>query len=47
VSQPDRGEIGGTGRVQNAVDLALLGRAGRGGEGQRYRPQVEVEQAVA
>ena len=47
MTQPGRGEIGGTGRLQNAVDLALLGRAGRGGEGQRHRPQVEVEQAVA
>ena len=28
MAQPGRGEVGSTGRLQHAVDLALLGRAG-------------------
>src|SRR3546814_8495888 len=47
MAQPGAREAGCAGVQQQAVYVALVLRRGRAREGQRRRPQVEVEQAVA
>ena len=47
MAQPGTREAGRAGVQQHAVYVALVLRRGSAREGQRRRPQVEVEQAVA
>ena len=47
MAQPGAREAGHAGIQQHTVYVALVLRRGRAREGQRRRPQVEVEQAVA
>src|SRR3546814_1675875 len=47
MAQPGAREAGYAGIQQHAIHVALVLRRGRAREGQRRRPQVEVEQAVA
>ena len=47
MAQPRTGEAGSAGLRQHAVYVALVLRCGYAGEGERGRPQVEVEQAIA
>ncbi|MNT68683.1 hypothetical protein D3C72_2069360 [compost metagenome] len=43
VAQPSAGEARRPGITQHTVDVALVLRRGRASEGERNRPQVEVE----
>src|SRR3546814_16424228 len=47
MAQPGAREAGYAGIQQHAIHVALVLRCGSAGEGQRRRPQVEVEQAVS
>ena len=47
MAQPRAGEAGSAGLRQHALDVALVLRCGCAREGERGRPQVEVEQAVS
>lgn len=47
MAQPRTGKAGSAGLRQHAVDVALVLRCGCAREGERGRPRVEVEQAIA
>src|SRR3546814_19868624 len=47
MAQPGAREAGYAGIQQHAIHVALVLRCGSAGEGQRRRPQAEVEQAVS
>src|SRR3546814_5636288 len=47
MAQPGAREAGYAGIQQHAIHVALVLRCGSAGEGQRRRPQVEVEQAIS
>src|SRR3546814_17326324 len=46
MAQPGAREAGYAGIQQHAIHVALVLRCGSAGEGQRRRPQVEVEQEI-
>src|SRR3546814_18648065 len=47
MAQPGAGKTEDAGIQQDAVDVALVLRGGRPRKGERGRPQVKVEQAIA